>query len=331
MKAFVALCLVLGCTSVALRASDAPVILAQLSTKPMGNALLGIVQLQLKTGAPIEEIVELLGSIQEDLEDQQDTADTERAEHQQTCETNINLYENTIADTKNNIDNLETLITESKAELDSTESQIATTEEEIESLETEYANAKAQREAEHEEWAGYDAEYSDSIDAIDEAIDLIATLKTGDAALIQTKLIALQVRISKSVKGSRALYAPLVASLAEVASKADQGTVHKILDLLAELRSELSASQSEDTEIEDQRQADYDSYSASIEATIIKKQSHLANLKEKKTYLEKTIAQAESDLVNAQNKLATYEDLLEQQIAQCDEWEATYQRETSER
>jgi hypothetical protein len=44
----------------------------------MGNALLGIVQLQLKTGAQIEEIVELLGSIQDDLNDQQDAADEER-------------------------------------------------------------------------------------------------------------------------------------------------------------------------------------------------------------------------------------------------------------
>jgi hypothetical protein len=48
-------------------------------------------------------------------------------------------------------------------------------------LEEEYANAKAQREAEHDQWAEYDAEYTDSIDAVNEAMDLIATLKTGDA------------------------------------------------------------------------------------------------------------------------------------------------------
>lgn len=297
----------------------------------MGNALLGIVQLQLKTGAPIEEIVELLGSIQDDLKDQQDTADAERAEHQQTCETNINLYTNTIDDTENKIDNLETLISESEAELESTESQIETTESEIDSLETELANAQAQREAEHEEWATYDAEYSDSVDAVQEAIDLIATLKTGDATLIQTKLVALQTRLTKAVKGSRALYAPLVASLAEVATKADQNTVHKILGLLAELKSELEISQSEDTEVEDKRQADFDVYSAEISDTISSKKAHLSNLKEKKANLESTITQAESDLSNAQDKLATYQDLLEQQVAQCDEWEETYQRETSER
>jgi len=322
---------VLVCAQAALRSNDAPLILAQISSKPMGNALLGIVVLQMKTGSPIEEIVELLGSIQDDLYDQQDVADQERAEHQQTCETNINLYENTIDETKNNIAYLEQLITDTESELESTKVQISETEGEIESLEEEYANAKAQREAEHEQWEEYDAEYEDSIDAVVEAIDLISTLKTGDAALIQTKLTQLQGRLSKAVKGSRALYAPMVASLAEIASKADQGTVHKILSLLAELKSELEISRSEDTDTEEQSQADYDEYEATITSTIAEKKAHLAYLKEKKDNLESTLAQAESDLDNAKQKLATYEDLLEKQVAQCDEWEETYQRETEER
>jgi hypothetical protein len=73
-----------------------------------------------------------------------------------------------------------------------------------------------------------------------------------------------------------------VASLAELASKADQGTVHKILDLLAELKSELEFSQSEDTDTETQRQADYDDYEAAITATIADKKDCLASLKQKK-------------------------------------------------
>jgi predicted RNase H-like nuclease (RuvC/YqgF family) len=298
----------------------------------MGNALIGIVTLQLKTGAPIEEIVELLGSIQADLQDQQDTADEERAEHQQTCETNINLYETTIEETKNEIANLEELISNSKAELESTKSQIETTETEIESLEEEYASAQEQRESEHAQWAEYDAEYTDSVDAVNEAMDLIAQLKTGDATLIQTKIIALQTRLNKAVsKGSRSLYAPMVASLAELASTADQNTVHKILNLLADLKTELEASQSEDADTEERQQAEFDEYEATITHTIADKKDRLASLKEKKQTLESTISQAESDLGSAEQKQATYEDLLAQQIEQCDLWEETYQRETEER
>jgi hypothetical protein len=73
MKSLAALCLVLGFAQAALRSNDAPLILAQISAKSMGNALIGIVEL-----APIEKIVELLGSKQDDLHDQQDTADEER-------------------------------------------------------------------------------------------------------------------------------------------------------------------------------------------------------------------------------------------------------------
>ena len=326
--------LVLGALASAYAFVPGTQVLVELDNKPMGNALLSTVHLQLETGAPVDEIVSLLDSIKTDLLQQQDDADLLNQNRKVYCSVYDSLYSINIEEAKQAITLNEDILARDRPALASTKDLISKTEAELQAYNDEKVRAAEQREEEHEAWVNHDAEYEDSIAATYEAIDLVRELKynVGSTELVQIRFSEIQTRISKSMnKYHNNLYGPSVTALAELATSADQGTVAKIIELLEALADDLTVASHQDADSEDQAQANWEQYDSDLADTISNTEAYLVSLNDQKASLELSISTAEEDLASAQDKKAANEKLLADLTAQCENWTNTYLRETSER
>jgi septal ring factor EnvC (AmiA/AmiB activator) len=308
-------------------------VLVELDTKPMGNALLSTIHLQLETGAPVDEIVGLLSAIKGDLLAQQTAADELHKSREEYCAFYSGTYSANIESAKTQIAYNEGVLEVSRPALDNTNVLISDNETRLASLEAERVRAAKQREEEKNTWAFYDEEYKDSIAAVYEALDIVTDLKyKGGSELIQIRMSEVQRRISKSMnKFQNNLYGPSVAALAQLATSADQKTVDRIRELLSALAKDLTAAQGQDTDSENQKQAIWEGYDSDLHVNIEGTKNTLADLRNRKASLEATIAKAEEDLAAAKAKKASNEELLAQLNAQCENWRSVYHRETAER
>jgi len=325
--------LVLAALASASAINSKTAVLVELDSKPMGNALLSTIHLQLETGAPVDEIVSLLDSIKEDLQAQQKAADDLNTKRETYCATYSSIYKLNIESAKSDISYNEGILEVSRPALASTLVSISENEAKLASLEAERARAAQQRQDEHETWQNYDYEFEDSIAAVYEAIEIVSELKYSDSTeLVQIRMSEIQTRISKSMnKFQNNLYGPSVAALAQLATSADQSTVDRIVELLEALAEDLISAQGQDGVSEEEKQAAWEQYDSDLSADIESTKETLSQLRDKKASLETTIATAEENLAAAQSKKASNEQLLDELNAQCDNWRNVYRKESAER
>lgn len=325
--------LVLAALASASAINSKTAVLVELDSKPMGNALLSTIHLQLETGAPVDEIVDLLASIKADLLQQQSAADDLHATRQAYCSLYSGIYNANINTAKADISYNEGILEVSRPALDSTKVSISENEAKLASLEAERVRAAEQRQQEYETWLNYDAEFEDSVAAVYEAIEIVSELKYSvGTELVQIRMSEIQTRISKSMnKFQNNLYGPSVAALAQLATSADQSTVDRIVELLEALAEDLINAKGQDTESENAKQAAWEKYDSDLSADIESTKNTLALLRDRKASLESTIATAEENLAAAKSKKATNEQLLDELNAQCENWRNVYYKESAER
>lgn len=326
--------LLLGTVAFAVALPRGAEVLVELDQKPMGNALLSTVHLQLEADTPVEEILELLESIALDLQQQQEQADIKHNNDVDYCREMTEFYQANIDDAKNSINYNTDALQRDRPALVDVNTEISNTEGQLAAHKDSREKAKERREQDHELFLEYNEEFEDSVSACDEAIEIVRDLKYEQKStnIIAIQLENIQTRITKSMsQHQRSLYGPSIAALVQVAVKADQNTVDRIIELLTDLRDDLALAQDEDKKAEDSAQAAWEQYDIDIAETIQKTQDALDRLNQEKSRLQDSIKLAEELLAQAEEKKANNEVLLDNQNKQCNDWEEIYKRETKER
>lgn len=103
-----------------------------------------------------------------------------------------------------------------------------------------YDEELTSRTHQHAVWVEKDAQHVDQIEAIDEASKIVQHLQAGVAfAQLKSRFEKVQAKLQE---GKHALLKPLISSLTQLASKVDNKSIIKILELLAQIRQQLVAS-----------------------------------------------------------------------------------------
>lgn len=317
----------------ALRSTDDTTVFVQLDSKPMGNALLSLVQMHMKAGGPLDELVVLLGEMRDQLLQQGDEDDTLWKQQNQTCNENIESYQTELDDAETQIETSSDSLENLRPALSQVQSEIESGKTDLKALEDEQSSASENREASHDTWEKNDADYSDAIAAVEESIALMRQLKTeDDVSFVQIGLKNLESRIDRGLhKSSRVLFGAAVTTLAEMATTADQALVQKIVSLLDEIRRALESSQEEDRENEEKEAKEFEEYDSTISEEITSLKERISAQETTETELKDEIEFEEDTLLAAQGKQETYSKLLEEQQAQCDAWKATHESNASNR
>ena len=327
-------CLAIHASASSLRSKEINTVLAQVDANPLGGALLSTIHLQMMTGAPLEEIVDLLNVIRVDLAKQQSDADDLHALHEEECATNLAAFAQAVEEADEAIAYNTNLIAESEAELARTNTEIANAQDLIAQYADEIQSEHDTRAAQKALFEQYDFEFGDAVAAIDECIVIISELLDDEAApaLVQVKMHELSQRMSKAMNHKQvSLYGSTITSLVELSLTADQDSVQAIIDLLERLKAEFGSAKDSDQDTEASRQASYEKRVADLEAAKAQQEEYLAQQEAKKASLEATIAQAEIDLAEAQDKKAKNEGLIAQWEELCEARRQKYFRQTDER
>lgn len=127
-------------------------------------------------------------------------------------------------------------------QLDNTIAQLAAVNARIE-------EGQAARDVERAKFEALMAEHQSGIEACEEAISLIASLGGGGSFIqLKGRIKSVSKKLTEMTKlGDKfEAYAPLISSLAEIASKAEPNVVTKILDLLRELKAQIETTRAAD-------------------------------------------------------------------------------------
>jgi hypothetical protein len=206
--------------------------IVELRQSKLGEIMLTLAELHLMSGGPVEDLNEALEALIEDITvkiEDNDAAYNERSIQNQI---EVTRLEGLISDTEVQISNanniLENILYPALEELQST---LASQNQSVEENNAYVAAITAQREADHEVYESNVAEQNDALSAINECLEILGQLSSGNISLIQTKkfktsLNKVVVSLKKSTNNS------MVKALISLANQefANTGVILKIID-----------------------------------------------------------------------------------------------------
>lgn len=182
-----------------------------------------------------------------------------------------------------------------------------------------------------------ESEHNEALVAIGDAIASFGRIKTvgAGASFIQTnKLQAVQDKVTKVLNKSKTLktmYAPIIMSLATLATSADPEAVEKIINLMHKIKTALATSLKEDQDNEATEAADWVIEKATIENTISTLNSQIHTLKTDISKYELRIEEAKG-IIAAQIKTRDEEiQLLADETIWCAEEDDLYSSSDADR
>ncbi len=164
-------------------------------------------------------------------------------------------------------------------------------------------------------------EHASGIEACEEAISLISSLGGGGSFIqLKGRIKSVSKKLTEMTKlGDKfEAYAPLISSLAEIASKAEPNVVTKILDLLRELKAQIETTRAADEAWEQTRKELWESELADLtnqRNNLTTKRNNLTNSIENYT---KIITDNQEKFEFHSQEAERYKFLLEDQIAWCE-------------
>ena len=240
----------------------------QLDKHHFGNTLLSTIAIHMATGAPLEEIEVLLANVRQDLIDQQDDADNTFEESKANINDLLDQFDNLRNYHSTERENNENILEENQNNLETANNDLDNTDNAIDNNARRLEEGQETRDVRHQEYENVNQEYEDAIEAVDEAITLVRHLRAGSSFIqLKGRFQKVQNKFAEHVKNSKHahLYTPIISALTQLASKADQDTVRRILDLLADLRDALVNSKAADGAVEDQEAEDWENLRDDLE------------------------------------------------------------------
>lgn len=311
--------------------SDFNSVLAEIDNHHFGNTILSAISVQLSTEAPIEQVSALLTQVTNQLKNDQGEADKRNQTEQAGCNKeiaqyneNIDFHSRQLAAFRQKKANNEQLKATAQSELAQTNADLTENAAAIKSgTETRARN--------HQEWQREHKEHTEAIAAIDEATVLIQHLKTGTSFVQLKNHFSRVTGTMEAYKHKHALWTPVIQAMAQLANRADQATVKKILDLLANIRANLEKSLG----VEQKQEEDQVALWKTTLANLLKQK---ASLLAKKRSLEANIVTYTKIIEESQQKIEEHSAELEEnrqglkeKTEWCEERSATYLAESAER
>lgn len=201
--------------------------------------------------SPVEKVVQLLSKMKADGIAEKNAEQVEASTFAQHCVDSIANLSEDVTETKEKIEEQEAIIAKAQATMDALSDDIATLEEEIAN---DMADAKAAREIRELEKADFqkaNLDYSESLDALSRAIDL---LKSNSVTKAAAETLFVQVKaMSKASVTARSMSAALAGFLAENSEKAPaqgksygyQSAMGGVIDMLLELQEKFDKERQE--------------------------------------------------------------------------------------
>lgn len=285
----------------------------------------------MSTDTPIEDVSSLLAEIKSQLQDDQESDDLKNATNQAICDKNLQSFADNIEYHTQGLASNEELLTETQELLATAQENHEQTIDDLASNNERYSEGEASRAQENSDYEQKIQDHDEALEAVAEAQQLVQSLQSG-ALFIQLKNKFSKITAKlKEHKSKHILYQPIIKSMTELASRADQETVKKILQLLQSLVDALGESRSSEVATEAQQAADWEQLSKDLlderQTLTQKKQS----LEESIESLQKVIADAEEKITQHSNELESNRNLMEQQEKWCQEVSENYAENSSER
>ena len=299
--------------------------LAQIDSTAYGKGLLDTIDLEMTSGASVDKIVEMLDNLSADLTADQKADDADWALKNQECidqkaefNRQIDEAEAEILDSTNQLAYL-------RPELETTNAQLANKETEIDQLSKELNGLIGAHSGDSTDYEARMREHDAAIAAIDEAIAAMNGLVgsvAGEGIHDNSERISAETAVGVLAQ---------VKALSKLASKADQGAVQKIIDLLLDIKANLEASVADEGQGQDMAQEDYDALKSAMETTLFDLTTAQTTLTNYKADLEGQIATQETRLAENQEAKRVAEEALAAKTRQCDEWETKYNNDKAKR
>ena len=211
-----------------------------------GSMLVSLAQLHLQMEGPVEDLTQAITDLLSDLETKLSDENSNWAVTTSQHETRVEELQSNIdyadGDVKTSIQKLENVLNPLKLQI---EEEITTISERITVNQDSTTRENTQREEDLTDYNAKAQEHQDGINACDEAIGLVNELMNSSPSLVQIRKAKNSVANIQKKLGKKNQYSPLIKALTQLAldqNFADQETVQKIVDLLNNLRENLSNS-----------------------------------------------------------------------------------------
>lgn len=307
--------------------------LTHIRSNPFGKQLLDTVALQLSTNGAVDRVLALLQELDDSLVREQEEADAEHERYQKECNETLTTYGERLAEANSDynraVSDISTygqLVEETEEQIDSLEKQIADTEEAKE-------RSTRQREYEREAYAQKMIDHDEAIAACDDATTLVLQLKTSGSSFLQQPVY---LEISSHVAAIRKAapgYAGLFKALIQMATKttANQELVVRLLNLIEKLKqSFINSKQIETTNEEDAENA-YQALIIQLDNTLATLNVELGEKQNDLVTYNFRLNEAEALKEDAGQRVETYEKLIEEKEAMCDQEKKAYEEATEAR
>jgi DNA repair exonuclease SbcCD ATPase subunit len=262
--------------------SDAHTILTEVDKHHFGSAILSTISIHMSSETPIEEVDQLLNEVKTELESDQADDDARNRTNQENCDKHISEYKNNIEFHSSSLKSNEELLELTKGLLKTSQENLESVNADLDRNAARYAEGEKTRNEQHAEYEVKVQEHDEAILAVEEASKLVSHLQTGALFVqLKSKFNKITERLTKH-KSRHILYQPIIKSLAELASKADQESVKRILALLDNLKTALAESKQIEVDTENQQAKDWESLSNDLT-------NERKNLSERKQNLENDI------------------------------------------
>ena len=208
--------------------------------------LLSLAQLHLQMGGPVEDLEDAISELYADLDqkiyDENDNWAVTSNSHEKRVDELQSNIDYADGDVKTSIQKLENVLVPLEQQI---EAEIETVTDRIQVNNDAIEREKSQRESDARDYNEKVKEHQDGIDACDEAIKLVNELMNSSPSLIQIRKAKNSVANIQKKLGKKNQYSPLIKALTQLAidqNFSDQDTVQKIVDLLENLRENLTSS-----------------------------------------------------------------------------------------
>jgi peptidoglycan hydrolase CwlO-like protein len=288
-----------------------------LNNMPYGRRILDTIALQLKAGASVDRIVELLDELADGIREEQSDDDNLNVTRQNECDSEIAEYERIIRDTQAEIDDASSQLASLYPQLKTTTAQLKTKEVEIESLSAKIDDYRQSFRDDTHDYQARVADHEAGIASIDSVLEQMEPLVGSEAG---EGIHETSVRIEGEVA------AGVFAQLA-----ADQATLARIIELLEEVRASLVASIEDENATQAQAERDFDELERAMVKTLADLQEAQDFLTSQKFALESEIASQEARLSRNQeeNESAKTSKAAKENV--CEEWRQKYFADSSKR
>jgi Skp family chaperone for outer membrane proteins len=306
--------------------------IAEIDSSVFGHDLLSTVYLQIQTGDSVDQVLELLQTVEDEINQEQHDHDERHSAFQTSCEEDRAYYTAEIERAAGQIEENTANLQAAYPERSRLEGEIQQHQDGLSEAEGALAFATAVIEGQREEFKIHSAELLDSLTVFGEARNILSQAFGTAGSFLQTgsgSSFAAHLNGAKLV----AKYQPFAKILAQaaVSEKLSQDALEHIFNLIDRLVSNAQDTLRVERETQQNREDAYATYASELSDIIAGHKEALGFLGAELSTLNDNIAFWESSLEDAQFRFETFSQKLVDRNANCEQEATQYDDQTRQR